>query len=63
MNAIIQVQGLAKRSEGSEVCPLSTLKDHYEIVRDSDRKALGNRMSNQHRDKEFLKHIDGKRTD
>jgi uncharacterized protein involved in oxidation of intracellular sulfur len=23
--------------EGSEVCPLSTLKDHYEIVRDSDR--------------------------
>jgi uncharacterized protein involved in oxidation of intracellular sulfur len=24
-------------SGGSEVCPLSTLKDHYEIVRDSDR--------------------------
>lgn len=24
-------------SDGSEVCPLSTLKDHYEIVRDSDR--------------------------
>lgn len=24
-------------SAGSEVCPLSTLKDHYEIVRDSDR--------------------------
>jgi len=24
-------------SEGSEVCPLSTLKDRYEIVRDSDR--------------------------
>jgi len=24
-------------SEGSEVCPLSTLKDHYEIVRDSDK--------------------------
>ena len=24
-------------SEGSEICPLSTLKDHYEIVRDSDR--------------------------
>ena len=24
-------------SKGSEVCPLSTLKDHYEIVRDSDR--------------------------
>ena len=24
-------------STGSEICPLSTLKDHYEIVRDSDR--------------------------
>ncbi|MFH0910274.1 MAG: DsrE family protein [Planctomycetota bacterium] len=24
-------------SNGSEVCPLSTLKDQYEIVRDSDR--------------------------
>ncbi len=24
-------------SDGSELCPLSTLKDHYEIVRDSDR--------------------------
>lgn len=24
-------------SRGSEVCPLSTLKDQYEIVRDSDR--------------------------
>jgi uncharacterized protein involved in oxidation of intracellular sulfur len=24
-------------SSGSDVCPLSTLKDHYEIVRDSDR--------------------------
>jgi uncharacterized protein involved in oxidation of intracellular sulfur len=24
-------------SEGSEICPLSTLKDQYEIVRDSDR--------------------------
>ncbi|MBN1459995.1 MAG: DsrE family protein [Armatimonadetes bacterium] len=24
-------------SEGSEVCPLSTLKDQYEVVRDSDR--------------------------
>jgi uncharacterized protein involved in oxidation of intracellular sulfur len=24
-------------SEGSEVCPLSTLRDQYEIVRDSDR--------------------------
>jgi uncharacterized protein involved in oxidation of intracellular sulfur len=22
---------------GSEICPLSTLKDHYEIVRDSDK--------------------------
>jgi uncharacterized protein involved in oxidation of intracellular sulfur len=26
-----------RNSNGSEVCPLSTLKDHYEIVRDSDR--------------------------
>ena len=26
-----------RESEGSEICPLSTLKDHYEIVRDSDR--------------------------
>ncbi len=24
-------------SKASEICPLSTLKDHYEIVRDSDR--------------------------
>ena len=24
-------------SEGSEVCPLSTLKDQYEVMRDSDR--------------------------
>lgn len=24
-------------AEGSEICPLSTLKDHYEIVRDSDK--------------------------
>jgi len=24
-------------SDGSEVCPLSTLKDHYEVVLDSDR--------------------------
>jgi uncharacterized protein involved in oxidation of intracellular sulfur len=24
-------------ADGSEVCPLSTLKDQYEIVRDSDR--------------------------
>jgi uncharacterized protein involved in oxidation of intracellular sulfur len=26
-----------RNSEGSEICPLSTLKDHYEVVRDSDR--------------------------
>jgi len=26
-----------RHSDGSEVCPLSTLKDQYEIVRDSDR--------------------------
>lgn len=26
-----------RESEGSEICPLSTLKDLYEIVRDSDR--------------------------
>ena len=26
-----------RNSEGSEVCPLSTLKDQYEIVRDSDK--------------------------
>jgi len=26
-----------RNSEGSEVCPLSTLKDHYDLVRDSDR--------------------------
>ena len=26
-----------RNSGGSEVCPLSTLKDHYEVVRDSDR--------------------------
>lgn len=24
-------------SQGSEICPLSTLKDHYEIVRDCDK--------------------------
>ncbi|MFO7946410.1 MAG: DsrE family protein [Armatimonadota bacterium] len=24
-------------SDGSEICPLSTLKDHYEVVTDSDR--------------------------
>jgi uncharacterized protein involved in oxidation of intracellular sulfur len=26
-----------RNSQGSEVCPLSTLRDQYEIVRDSDR--------------------------
>ena len=26
-----------RNSTGSDICPLSTLKDHYEIVRDSDR--------------------------
>lgn len=26
-----------RESEGSEICPLSTLKDQYEIVRDSDK--------------------------
>jgi len=26
-----------RQSEGSEICPLSTLKDLYEIVRDSDQ--------------------------
>jgi uncharacterized protein involved in oxidation of intracellular sulfur len=26
-----------RNSDGSELCPLSTLKDHYEVVRDSDR--------------------------
>lgn len=26
-----------RSSAGSEICPLSTLKDHYEIVRDSDK--------------------------
>jgi uncharacterized protein involved in oxidation of intracellular sulfur len=24
-------------SDGSDICPISTLKDHYEIVRDSDK--------------------------
>ncbi len=28
-----------RQSEGNEICPLSTLKDLYEIVRDSDRLA------------------------
>jgi uncharacterized protein involved in oxidation of intracellular sulfur len=26
-----------RNSEGSEVCPLSSLKDQYDLVRDSDR--------------------------
>lgn len=26
-----------RNSEGSQICPLSTLKDHYEVVRDSDK--------------------------
>lgn len=26
-----------REAEGSEICPLSTLKDQYEVVRDSDR--------------------------
>ena len=26
-----------RESQGSEICPLSTLKDMYEIVRDSDK--------------------------
>lgn len=26
-----------RNSEGSELCPLSTLKDQYEVVRDSDK--------------------------
>lgn len=26
-----------RQSDGSELCPLSTLKDHYELIRDSDR--------------------------
>lgn len=26
-----------RSSDGSEICPISTLTDHYEIVRDSDR--------------------------
>ena len=26
-----------RQSEGSEICPLSTLKDQYDIVRDSDK--------------------------
>lgn len=26
-----------RESGGSAICPISTLKDHYEIIRDSDR--------------------------
>ena len=26
-----------RNSEGSEICPLSTLKDHYDVIRDSDK--------------------------
>jgi sulfur relay (sulfurtransferase) complex TusBCD TusD component (DsrE family) len=26
-----------RQSSGSDICPLSTLKDHYEIIRDSDK--------------------------
>jgi len=26
-----------RNSQGSEICPLSTMKDQYEVVRDSDR--------------------------
>lgn len=26
-----------RNSEGSQICPLSTLKDHYEVIRDSDK--------------------------
>ena len=26
-----------REAEGSDICRLSTLKDHYEIIRDSDR--------------------------
>jgi len=26
-----------RNSKGSDICPLSTLKDHYEIIRDSDK--------------------------
>jgi uncharacterized protein involved in oxidation of intracellular sulfur len=27
----------SRQTDGSAICPLLTLKDHYEIVRDSDR--------------------------
>jgi uncharacterized protein involved in oxidation of intracellular sulfur len=26
-----------RQSEGSEICPLSTMRDQYEIIRDSDK--------------------------
>jgi len=26
-----------RNSEGSEICPLSTLKDHYEVIQDADK--------------------------
>jgi len=26
-----------RNSVGSQICPLSTLKDHYEVIRDSDK--------------------------
>jgi predicted peroxiredoxin len=26
-----------RKSGGSQICPISTLKDHYEVVRDSDK--------------------------
>jgi predicted peroxiredoxin len=29
-----------RNAEGSEICPLSTLKDQYEIVRDSDKVVM-----------------------
>lgn len=29
-----------RQTDGSAICPLSTLKDYYEIVRDSDRLVI-----------------------
>lgn len=29
-----------RNAEGSEICPLSTMKDQYEIVRDSDKVVM-----------------------
>ncbi len=29
-----------RKTQGTEICPVSTLKDHYEIVRDSDRLVM-----------------------